>query len=122
MKQESNEFFLNYEDLKSFISFNDTFLIGYKDNIEIYVCEANTDVSKYDESISLVDLRFILSNLEQDEFLFISRAKQIIYWNQNAQFCGVCGKKIYSVIKKGHSIVSVEKFSTIPQYRHVLLP
>ena len=31
-KQESNEFFLNYQDLKSYISVNDTFLIGYKDN------------------------------------------------------------------------------------------
>ena len=55
LKQESNEFFLNYEDLKNFISLNDTFLIGYKDNKEIYVCKANTDVSKYDESNSLVD-------------------------------------------------------------------
>ena len=100
-KQESNEFFLNYQDLKSYISVNDTFLIGYKDNIEIYACAANTDASKYDESISLVDLRFILSNLEQDEFLFISRAKQIIYWSQNAQFCGVCGKENLFSDKEG---------------------
>ena len=56
LKQESNEFFFNYQDLKSYISVNHTFLIGYKDNIEIYACEANTDASKYDEGLSLIHI------------------------------------------------------------------
>ena len=30
LKQESNEFFFNYQDLMSYISVNHTFLIGYR--------------------------------------------------------------------------------------------
>ena len=64
--------------------------------MEVYACAANTDASKYDESISLVDLRFILSNLEHDEFLFISRAKQIIYWSKMLNFVVYVVKNLFS--------------------------
>ena len=33
LKQESSDFFLNYQDLKIYISVNDAFLIGYKYNL-----------------------------------------------------------------------------------------
>ena len=62
----------------------------------------------------MVDLRFILSNLEQDEFLFISRAKQIIYWNQNSQFCGVCGKKNLFSDKEGAFYCECRKIFNYP--------
>ena len=114
LKKELNKFLHNYRDLSSYISKKDTFLIGYKDNKEIYACEANADVSKHDESISLLDLRFILSNLAKDDFLFISRAKQIIYWNQNSQFCGVCGKENLFSDKEGAFYCECQKIFQYP--------
>ena len=43
------------------------------------------------EPLDQIDLRYMLPNLNSDEFKLVSRAKQLLHWYTNNTYCSSCG-------------------------------
>ena len=92
--------------------------IAVKDNVHIYAIQLKDigikNISNFD--IDQIDLRFMLPQLSHDEFMLVSRAKQILHWYTSNAFCSYCGSKNTFELKEEALVCScnnIFKYQTI---------
>ena len=54
-------------------------------------CWASIDVPISEEGFQMVGLRQSYSFLSLQEYLMAGKAYELLYWDTNTKFCGVCG-------------------------------
>ncbi len=65
--------------------------LGDVAGIPLFAVEADPDADE-PEGYTFDTLRSLLSNLEEPAFNLIGKAKQIVEWHRDHQYCGQCGK------------------------------
>ena len=66
--------------------------LGDVDGVPIYACQVDPDAD-HPEGYEFETLYSFLGQVEEPVFNLIGRAKQVIDWYRNHQYCGVCGDR-----------------------------
>jgi NAD+ diphosphatase len=69
--------------------------LGDVNGIPIYACEVDADADN-PEGYEFETLWSFLGQVEEPVFNIIGRAKQVVDWYRNHQFCGACGERTTS--------------------------
>ena len=64
--------------------------LGDVDGVPIYACQVDPEAD-HPEGYEFETLYSFLGQVEEPVFNLIGRAKQVIDWHRNHQYCGVCG-------------------------------
>ncbi|WP_459477637.1 NAD(+) diphosphatase [Clostridium saccharoperbutylacetonicum] len=102
-----------YEIEKLKIKYGDKFFFGEFNNQDCFVAETYEEIILLDD-YKLVPLYEIGPLIEEDLFVAIGRANQILNWDKTHKFCGKCGTKTEN---KNNELAKI-----CPKCKHVMYP
>jgi len=67
-------------------------ILGYLNNIPVFACEVSSNAEN-PPGYEFVSLWSFLGKVDEAVFYLIGKAKQIVNWHRNHQYCGQCGNR-----------------------------